>query len=159
MLNFLGSGAPALVRRGWKVRFSDRLEEMVDGFGHIVPLVDVKDVEGADDGSFEVGCAFDDGGRGVTPAEIQTALNRGESFIMRNGETLLLDDEPARYGQHAEAAMQMDFHLAVPEFPDRSAHEDGADHDVRRVQWSVPLSTRNTRKNTKNFMEVINYGS
>ena len=91
VLNFLGSGAPALVRRGWKVRFSDRLEEMVDGFGHIVPLVDVKDVEGADDGSFEVGCAFDDGGRGVTPAEIQTALNRGESFIMRNGETLLLD--------------------------------------------------------------------
>ena len=91
VLNFLGSGGPALARRGWKVVFSERLDELVDGFGHIVPLVDVRDVRGAGDGTFEVGCTFDDGGRNITPAEIQTALNRGESYIMRNGETLLLD--------------------------------------------------------------------
>ena len=91
VLNFLGSGGPALQRRGWKVEFSERLDELVDGLGHIIATVDVADVRGADDGTFEVGCTFDDGGRNIPPSEIQGAINRGDSYLMRNGETILFD--------------------------------------------------------------------
>ena len=93
VLNFLGSGGPSLARRGWKVRFSEQLDELVDGMGHVIALVDVEDARGARDGSFEVGCTFDDGGRGISPGEIQAAINRGDSYLMRNGETLLLDTD------------------------------------------------------------------
>ncbi|MGN0847187.1 MAG: SNF2-related protein [Kiritimatiellia bacterium] len=91
VLNFLGSGGPALVRRGWKVLFSEKLDELVDGMGHVVATVDVADVPGAADGSFEIGCAFDDGGRNISQSEIQGAINRGESYLMVRGETVLLD--------------------------------------------------------------------
>lgn len=91
VLNFLGGGGPALERLGWKVVFSERLNNLVDGLGHIVATVDVSDVPGARDGAFEVGCAFDDGGRNIPPAEIQAAINRGDSYLMTNGETVLFD--------------------------------------------------------------------
>ncbi len=93
VLNFLGSGGPMLARRGWKVIFSEKLDELVDGMGHIIATVDVSDVRGATDGSFEVGCAYDDGGRNISPAEIQGAINRGDSYLMINGETVLLDTD------------------------------------------------------------------
>ena len=93
VLNFLGSGGPALVRRGWKVIFSEKLEELVDGLGHVIATVDVADVKGSSDGTFEVGCAFDDGGRNIPPAEIQAAINRGDSYLMINNETVLLDTD------------------------------------------------------------------
>ena len=93
VLNFLGGGAPSLARRGWKVIFSEQLDEMVDSMGHVIALVDVADVPGAKDGAFEVGCTFDDGGRNIPPSEIQAAINRGDSYLMRNGETLLLDSD------------------------------------------------------------------
>ena len=38
-----------------------------------------------------MGCAFDDGGRNIPPAEIQAAINRGDSYLMANGETVLFD--------------------------------------------------------------------
>ena len=36
VLNFLGSGGPMLERGGWKVVFAERLNDLVDGLGHIV---------------------------------------------------------------------------------------------------------------------------
>ena len=89
VLNFLGSGGPKLERLGWKVVFSERLNDLVDRFGHVIATVDVADA--GRDGAFEVGCAYDDGGRHIAPGDIQAALNRGDSFLTVNGETVLLD--------------------------------------------------------------------
>ena len=94
VFNFLASGAPALERnQGWKVFLSDRLNAFVDGCGHITATVDVTDVPGADAGTVEVGCGFDDGGRHITPSDIQAALNRGDAFLKHGDETVLLDAE------------------------------------------------------------------
>ena len=90
VLNFLGSGVPYLRRHGWRMRFSPRLEQMTDAMPMIVPVVQVKD---APRGAFDVGYTFDAAGHEVPPAIIQAALNRGDSYILTNGQTLLLDTE------------------------------------------------------------------
>ena len=90
ILNFFGSGVPYLRRQGWRVNLSERLAEITDAMPMIVPVVTVKD---APRGSFDVGYTFDAGSHTVDPRKIQDALNRGDSFIMSGGETLLLDTE------------------------------------------------------------------
>ena len=90
VLNFLGSGVPYLRRQGWRIVMSDRLMEITESMPMIVPVVTVKD---APRGSFDVGYTFDAGSHAVNPRDIQAALNRGDSYIMANGETLLLDTE------------------------------------------------------------------
>ncbi len=97
VLNFLASGAPALERNNhWKVFLSERLTELVDGYGQILATVDVADVKGSEAGTVEVGCGFDDGGRHVPPSVIQAAINRGDSFVEHNGEILLIDSDAVR---------------------------------------------------------------
>ena len=90
VLNFLGSGLPALRRRGWIVELSDRLMDVADAMPMIVPVVTVSD---APRGAFDVGYDFDAGGHSVSPAEIQQAINRGDSYILTGRQTLLLDSE------------------------------------------------------------------
>ena len=90
-LNFLGSGYPALGRGGWKIAFSGRLAELVDGLPVVTPVVQIAEKNG---GWFDVGFTFDLPGRAaLPPAEIQRALNRGDAFFERDGETLLIDRE------------------------------------------------------------------
>ena len=91
VLNFFASGAPELERGGWKVKFSDLLNETIDGMGQILATVTVEDVSGREPGTVEVGCKFEDGGRNIAPSEIQAALNRGDAFLKHDGELLLLD--------------------------------------------------------------------
>ena len=90
VLNFLGSGVPYLRRQGWRVTLSEKLSAVTDAMPMIVPVVTVRD---APRGSFDVGYTFDAGAHTVAPREIQSALNRGDSYIMAGGETLLLDTE------------------------------------------------------------------
>ena len=90
VLNFLGSGVPYLRRQGWRIEMSERLMEIAESMPMIVPVVTVKD---APRGSFDVGYTFDAGAHMVNPRDIQAALNRGDSYIMADGETLLLDTE------------------------------------------------------------------
>ena len=90
VLNFLGSGLPALRRKRWVVTLSDRLMEVADSMPMIVPVVTVAD---APRGAFDVGYDFDAGGCSVSPVEIQQAINRGDSYIMTGGQTLLVDTE------------------------------------------------------------------
>ena len=90
VLNFLGSGLHALRRKNSIVPLSDRLMEVADAMPMIVPVVTVAD---APRGSFDVGYAFDSGGIPVTQAEIQLAINRGDSYIMTPQGTVLLDAE------------------------------------------------------------------
>ncbi|MCQ2389193.1 MAG: DEAD/DEAH box helicase, partial [Kiritimatiellae bacterium] len=90
VLNFLGSGLPYLRRQRWIVHLSDRLMAVADAMPMVIPVVTIHD---GPRGSFDVSCSFDAGGRGVSPAAIQTAINRGDSYVLTNGETLLVDTE------------------------------------------------------------------
>ncbi len=109
VLNFLGSGLPSLRRRGWVVELSDRLMATADSMPMVVPVVTVTD---APRGAFDVGYDFDAGGHSVSPVEIQQAINRGDSYILTTGQTLLIDTE-------AIAAMR-------DVFSDCAARQDGA---------------------------------
>ncbi len=88
-LNFLGSGYPALGRGGWKIAFSGKLAGLVDDLPVVTPVVQIAEKSG---GWFDVGFTFDLPGRGaLPPAEIQRAINRGDAFLERDGQTLLID--------------------------------------------------------------------
>lgn len=88
VLNFLGSGIPALRRKGWRTELSERLGALVEGMPSVVPVVTVKD---APNGTFDVKCSFDAQGRFIPPAEIQAAVNRGDGYLLRDGAVTLLD--------------------------------------------------------------------
>ena len=91
VLNFLGSGYPSFVRRGWKVAFSDKLLKIVDDLPVVTPVVQIAEKSS---GWFDVGFTFDLPGRGaLPPADVQRAINRGDAFLERDGETLLIDRE------------------------------------------------------------------
>ena len=94
VLNFLGSGYPALHRRGWKFDVSERLSGVLDAMPLVVPVVTVHD---APRGAFDVKISFDAGRHDVPEADIQRAINRGEAFLhTRSGETLLIDVEAVK---------------------------------------------------------------
>ncbi len=89
VLNFLGSGYPALGRRGWKIAFTGKLEELVNSLPVVTPVVQIAEKDG---GWFDVGFTFDlPGQRPLPPADIQRAINRGDSFLERDGQSLLID--------------------------------------------------------------------
>ncbi len=90
VLNFLGRDMPALRRAGWKIEFDGTVRELAESTASITPVVHVREQPGQD--WFEVDFAFDDGQGGtLSPAEVQRALLKGESYIERSGRTLLLD--------------------------------------------------------------------
>ena len=88
ILNFLGGGLPALRRRGWKVDLAAKLETLTDSMRSVLPLVKIKDAPGGD---FDINYLFDAQGKSVSPVEIQAALNRGDGYILKDGEVFLLD--------------------------------------------------------------------
>ncbi len=90
VLNFLGSGVPYLRRQGWKVSLSERLEALVDRIPTIIPVVTVRD---APRGAFDVGYAFEVGGRKVDGRLVGAAMNRGDSFLLEDGAPILFDAE------------------------------------------------------------------
>ena len=91
VLNFLGSGLPALRRRGWRFEPSVRFNALMETLPMITPVVTIRDVPGAG-GAFDVSYSFDGGKAGtVAHSEIQQALNRGDSYIKTERGTMLLD--------------------------------------------------------------------
>lgn len=90
VLDFLGSGYPALERAGWKVRLSPKLGEYMDTLVSAVPVVTISD---APRGDFDVGYQFETAdGRKLSHADIQLALNRKHSFVpLKNGRIALFD--------------------------------------------------------------------
>ena len=93
VLNFLGAGLPALRRKGWVVELSERLGTLVDSLPVVAPLVEVRDAEG---GAFDVNYSFtafsEQGSVEISPIEIQAALNRGDGYVLRDGNPILLDN-------------------------------------------------------------------
>jgi hypothetical protein len=89
VLNFLGSGYPALARLGWKVTFAGKVADWVESLPVALPVVRIAK---ADSGWFDVGFTFENsGGAPLPPAEVQRAINRGDSWLTYGGSTVLLD--------------------------------------------------------------------
>ena len=88
VLNFFGTGAPQLRRLGWKVHYEGPLAELVDSIPMVIPTVKVSD---APRGAFDVGYAFELNGQRVPDTEVQDALNRGDAYILRDNQPILLD--------------------------------------------------------------------
>ena len=93
VLNFLGAGIPAIRRRGWVVELSDRLGTLIDSLPVVAPLVEVRD---APKGAFDVNYSFtafsEKGSVEISPIEVQAAINRGDGYILRDGQPILLDN-------------------------------------------------------------------
>ena len=90
MLNFLGSGLPYLRRHGWRVELSERFSEVMDTLPTVIPVVEVRD---APRGSFDVGYSFELEGRAIDGRLVQQAMAMGNSFMMVDGRTMLIDAE------------------------------------------------------------------
>lgn len=90
VLNFLGRDVPALRRMGWGVTLEQKVDTFMGSLDFATPVVRVNEGQSGD--WFDVDFEFDGGASGsLTPAEVQRALLKGESFIERGGRTILLD--------------------------------------------------------------------
>ena len=90
VLNFLGRDLPALRRAGWKIDLEGKLSALLETTDFVTPVVHVNDRAGGN--WFDVSFDFDDGqGGSLSPADVQRALLKGESYLERNGRTILLD--------------------------------------------------------------------
>ena len=88
VLNFLGAGIPALRRAGWMIDLSPRLQQLTDQLPSVLATARTRSV--GDD--FEVQFSFTALGQEIPQTEIQAAINRGDGYLMRDGETVLLDN-------------------------------------------------------------------
>lgn len=93
VMNFLGRDLPRLRRLGWRVTLEGRVEQFMEEADFVTPVVQIhKGGEGS--GWFEVDFDYEDvQGGSVSSAEIQRALNKGESYVRRGERTWLLDGD------------------------------------------------------------------
>ena len=98
VLNILGRRVPEMRRLGWKVNFEGTVREFFSAAETAVPVVRIdsyareKPSGGTGLEWFEVG--FDvstPSGATLTPAEVQRAIQMGESFVRRGDGVVLLD--------------------------------------------------------------------
>ncbi|NCD35036.1 MAG: DEAD/DEAH box helicase [Spartobacteria bacterium] len=95
VLNFLGSGWAALKRAGWHVEFEGRIRQFLEGLGFVMPVVHVQQRQ--EQNWFEVGFSFKDSkGESLSENDIQRALLKGDSYIEKDGKTLLVDLDAIR---------------------------------------------------------------
>ena len=158
VLDFLGAGLPALRRRGWRVDLADKLMELTDSMPSVVPVVTVRDAPG---GAFDVSYKFDAMGRDVSPVEIQAALNRGDGYIMKDGEVVLLDNTAieAMHAVFRDCATSQNgapagwFRVSAVHAPYVKASLDLLDSvdldDVEARNWRATAAVRNREGNAK----------
>ncbi len=89
VLNFLGSGVPKIRRMGWKVELEGRIKPFAETADYVTPVVRVDESTSGD--YFDVGYDYDVGTGSISERDIQRALMKGDSFIERDGRTILLD--------------------------------------------------------------------
>jgi SNF2 family DNA or RNA helicase len=89
VLNFLGSGVPKIRRMGWKVELEGRIKPFFENADYVMPVVHVD--ENATGDYFDVSYDYEAGSGSISERDIQRALMKGDSFIERNGRTILLD--------------------------------------------------------------------
>jgi superfamily II DNA or RNA helicase len=91
VLNFLGSSIPRVRRMGWKVELEGRIEPFMDELDYALPVVKVKQPASGSKW-FEVGFDFENAeGESLSQRDIQRALMKGDSFIERDGRSILID--------------------------------------------------------------------
>ncbi len=96
VLNFLGSAVPALRRKGWSVVWDGRIRATMENAVFATPVVRIDPQNGAD-GWFDVRFDYDVGAEGgLSGAEIQRALLKGDAYVERDGRAILLDAEAIR---------------------------------------------------------------
>ena len=89
VLNFLGSGVPRIRRMGWAVELEGRIKPFVENADTVTPIIRVDETASTD--YFDVGYDYEVGSGNISESDIQRALMKGDSFIERNGRTILLD--------------------------------------------------------------------
>ena len=92
VLNFLGHAVPKLRRKGWKIELTGSVEPFMESLSFATPVVRV-DSAGST-GLFEVGFEYEDGeGQSLSEVDIQRAILKGDSYLEKNGRTILLDSD------------------------------------------------------------------
>ena len=91
VLNFLGSGVPKIRRMGWQVELAGRVKPFAEKADYVRPVVQVNEAESGS--YFDVSYEYDIGTGSISERDIQRALLKGDSFIERNGRTILLDGD------------------------------------------------------------------
>ena len=90
VLTVLGCGIPKLRRFGWRVELEGRVAPFMDEVDCITPVIRIQ--QSSSEGFFEVGYEYENTGeQSLSSGEIQRALNMGEAFVEKNGNTILLD--------------------------------------------------------------------
>ncbi|MBP5321030.1 MAG: SNF2 helicase associated domain-containing protein [Kiritimatiellae bacterium] len=91
VLNFMGSGYPALRRLGWKIEFTGKIAELESDMPIIYPIAHVRPKDKA---WFDVGFSYEDNeNNACPPSEIQRAINCGNSYLQWRGKTFFFDRE------------------------------------------------------------------
>ena len=91
VLNFLGTGVPQVRRFGWDVELEGRVKPFAEKADYVTPIVHVDESEKGD--YFDISYEYDVGTGSISERDIQRALMKGDSFIERNGRTILLDGD------------------------------------------------------------------
>ena len=108
VLNFLGSGVPKIRRLGWEVVLEGRIKPFVEKTEVVRPIVRI---DASDEvGYFDVQYDYQTEETSLSENEIRQALQAGQSYIEKEGKTVLLD---------GDAIMQ-----ALEVFEDCAAQED-----------------------------------
>jgi superfamily II DNA or RNA helicase len=89
VLNFIGSKLPTLRRSGWKVELEGRVAPHLEGLRSVTPVIRVTD--SPDHEWFEIGFDYEHDGQALPMAEVQRAILKGDSYLQRDGQTVLLD--------------------------------------------------------------------
>ncbi|MEI6892087.1 MAG: SNF2-related protein [Pontiella sp.] len=91
VLNFLGTGVPQVRRFGWDVELEGRVKPFAANADNVTPIVHVDESKKGD--YFDVSYEYVVGTGSISERDIQRALMKGDSFIERNGRTILLDGD------------------------------------------------------------------
>ena len=92
VLNFLGGQLPALRRAGWRVELKGKIAGLFESARFTTPVVHVRD--DATHGWFDIGFSFEDTeGASLSHNDIQLAIRKGESFLRRGSQVVLIDTE------------------------------------------------------------------
>ena len=88
--DFLAGGLPFLRRAGWKFSLGGKVDRILEENPHVVPVVTLDDASG---GAFDVTMSFEVRGRTIPHADIQRALNKGESMLDFEGGSFFIDTD------------------------------------------------------------------
>ena len=91
VLNFLGSGVPKIRGMGWAVELEGRVKPFAENAEYVVPVIHVDETSSGN--FFDVSYEYEIEGGSISARDIQQALMKGDSFIERNGRTILLDGD------------------------------------------------------------------